>query len=109
MLRLYPVILDWLESLSPLIRSIERYDKSLADQLRRSSRGVCLNVAEGMGACGKCKTNSYRIALREMRESTAALDIAMRLEMIVDCSFDQLDRQQRIIGTLVKLAGFAKQ
>ncbi len=104
MLRVYPVILDWLESLSPVIRSIDSRDRHLADQLRRSSTSVCLNVAEGMGATGNVKRNSYRIALREMRESIAAVDIAERLDYVGVRSARTADRQGRIVGTLVKLA-----
>ena len=104
MLRIYPVILDWLETLSPVIRAIGRVDRGLADQLRRSSTAVALNVAEGMGATGRVKTNAYRVALREMREASAAIDVAGRLGYAKITGLAELDRQSRITGTLVKLA-----
>ena len=79
MLRIYAVILDWIATLPPIISSIGRHDPHLADQLRRSSTSVGLNVAEGMAATGRVKTNCYRVALREMREAVAAVQIAGRL------------------------------
>ena len=101
MLRIYAVVLDWLEAVAPVVATIEGRDRNLADQLRRSSTSVCLNLAEGYGAYGGSKRNAYRIALREMREAVAALDIARRLGFEVDVDED---RQSKIIGTLVKLA-----
>ena len=101
MLRIYPVILDWIASLPPVIRSIGEHDPNLADHLRRSSTAVGLNVAEGMGATGGSKTRSYRVALREMREAMAAIDIASRLAYV---THDSSDHEHRIIGTLVRLA-----
>ena len=104
MLRIYPVVLDWIESLSPVIKTIETRDRHLADQLRRSSTSVCLNLAEGMAADGASKRNCYRIALREMRESVAAVDIATRLAYVRPVDETRADRQARILGTLVRLA-----
>ncbi len=40
---------------------------------------VVLNTAEGMYARGRSRTHSYNIALREMRESHAALEVSVRL------------------------------
>jgi four helix bundle protein len=104
MLRIYPVILEWIATLPPMVRAIGASDPNLADQLRRSSTSVGLNVAEGMGAVGKAKTHCYRIALREMREAVAAVQIAGRLGYVAVLSPPDVDRQERIIATLVKLA-----
>lgn len=104
MLRIYTVILDWIGSLAPVIRSVRQHDKNLADQLRRCSTSVGLNTAEGMGATGGNKLNSYRVALREMREAVAAVEIATRLGYIDSIDRDAIDRQSRILGTLVMLA-----
>ena len=103
MLRIYPVVLDWVASLRPVIRSIGACDSNLADQLRRSSTSVVLNLAEGMGATGRSKTQAYRVALREMRESVAAIEIGVRLEYVGGTGAVDADRQDRIVGTLVRL------
>ena len=104
MLRIYPVALDWLSSLRPLITAIESCDRNLADHLRRSSTSVCLNLAEGMAATGRSKTQCYRVALREMREAVAAVEIASRLSYVDRLDDVSADRQSRIVGTLVRLA-----
>ena len=46
MLRIYPVTLDWLKALRPMIAQIARYDRELAKQLRCSSSSVVLNLGE---------------------------------------------------------------
>ena len=104
MLRIYPVILDWLDALEPVVRRVALCDRHLGDQLRRSSTSVALNVAEGMVGTGKAKTNAYRIATREMREALTALEIAIRRGYVETFSPDDEDRQQRIIATLIKLS-----
>ena len=104
MLVIYSVALDWIGGLVPVIRGVAEHDSNLADQLRRSSTSVCLNLAEGMGATGRVKLNCYRIALREMREAVAAVDIAGRLGYVGPLDERSADRQDRIVGTLVRLA-----
>ena len=104
MLRIYSVILDWIASLPTAIDHIAARDRNLADQLQRSSTSVVLNVAEGMGGMGRVKVNSYRIALREMRESIAAIDVATQLGYVRLLDHDALDRQDHILATLVRLA-----
>lgn len=55
----------------------------LADQLRRASTSVVLNIAEGAGEFSKpAKASFYRIARRSATESAAVLDVAVRLELI---------------------------
>ena len=104
MLVIYSVALDWIGGLAPVIRGVAEHDSNLADQLRRSSTSVCLNLAEGMGATGRVKLNCYRIALREMREAVAAIDIAGRFGYVKPLDQHLADRQDRIVGTLVRLA-----
>jgi four helix bundle protein len=104
MLRIYPVTLDWLEKLVPLIAQIGRHDRDLQRQLRRSSTSVVLNLGEGMYARVGNRTNSYAVSLREMRESYSALEIAVRLGYIKPLTADFDDLCHRIIGTLVRLA-----
>jgi four helix bundle protein len=86
------------------VARIARYDRDLAGQLRRASASVVLNLAEGMGARGGHRTNSYSVSLREMRESYAALEVAQRRRYIgkLEPAFEA--QCQRLIGTLVRLA-----
>ena len=62
-----------------------------------------VNTAEGMYARGKQRTASYNIALREMRESYAALEVSVLLRYLPPLRAELEDRIQRIIGTLYRL------
>ena len=104
MLRIQPVVIEWIRSLRPVVESVRRHDRHLADQLARSCVSVGLNLAEGAGACGGDKRRSYRIALREMRESTAAIEMACALGYAKPMNAGDDDRQERIVATLVRLA-----
>ena len=104
MLRIYPVALEWIEKLEPLIARIARGDRELATQLRRASALVVLNLAEGMGARGGHRTNAYGVSLREMRESYAALQVAQRRKLIGVVDAELEGQCQRLIGPLVRLA-----
>ena len=104
MLNIYPVILDFVSDIAALIPRIAHHDPDLARQLRRSSTSVVLNVAEGMSALGRSKTAAYNVALREMRESRAALDVALRLGYVPALCTSLEDRMQRILATLYRLS-----
>jgi four helix bundle protein len=103
MLRIYPVMLEWLELLAPLIARIARFDADLAKQIRRSSSSVILNTGEGMYSRGGHRTNAYGVALREMGETYAALQAAQVHGYIkaLEPAFEAKCRW--ILGTLVKL------
>ena len=103
MLRIYNVILDWLSELAPLIERIAHHDPDLARQLKRASRSVALNTAEGMYARGRTKTACYNTALREMREAYSALEIGVRLRYLRELTPPFEDRSRRILGTLHRL------
>ena len=82
MLRIYSDILTLLSALVPLIDKIGRHDPNLAKQLKRASRSVALNCAEGMYAQGGSRIAAYGVSLKEMRESYAGLEIGVRLHYI---------------------------
>ena len=102
MLRIYPVILEVLRGLRPLVRRIELRDRDLARQLRRCSASIALNVAEGMYSRGGNRTTRYHSALGSARETLACLEVAeARAYLSADVALTE--RLKRIIGTLVKL------
>ncbi len=104
MLRIYSVILSFVEDVAPLIGRIARSDPDLARQLRRASAAVVLNTAEGMYARGRSRQACYNVALREMRESYAALELSMRLGYVAPLRPDLERRISQILGTLVRLS-----
>ena len=103
MLRLYPIILSFIEEVALLVPRIAHHDPDLARQLRRSSASVALNCSEGMYARGRSRTACYNIALREMRESYAVLEVAVRLGYLPSLRAELEQSSQQILGTLYRL------
>ena len=104
MLNIYSVILTFVADIAELTPRIAHHDPDLARQLRRASSSVALNCAEGMYARGRSRTAAYNIALREMRESYAALEVSVRLRYLPPLRTDLEDRIQRILATLYRLS-----
>lgn len=102
MLRIYPVILEMLRELRPVLAAIERRDGDLARQLRRAAPSVALNTAEGMGSRAGHRTERYGTALGSARETLACLDVAEALYGIVAAP-SLRQRLDHIVGTLVRL------
>src|SRR5690349_6944964 len=104
MLHIYPVILSFVADVALLIPRIAHHDPDLARQLRRASSAVVLNTSEGMYARGRSRMACYNIALREMRESYAALEVSVLLGYLPPLEETLAHRVQRILGTLYRLS-----
>jgi len=104
MLNIYPVILSFVADVAELTPRIAHQDPDLARQLRRASSSVALNCAEAMYARGRSRTACFNTALREMRESYAALEVSVLLHYLPPLRAEFDDRIQRIIGTLYRLS-----
>jgi four helix bundle protein len=104
MLRIYPVMLEAMRSIRPLLARLERRDADLARQMRRAAASVTLNMAEGMYSRGKNRAARYHTALGSARETLACVEVAEAMHGIeLDAGLvRQLDI---VIGTLVRLAG----
>ena len=104
MLRIYPVIVEMLRGLAPVMREIERRDADLARQMRRASASVALNVGEGMGSFDGNKRLRYRSALGSMRETATCVDVAVAMGYLGEIDGDLAKRMHAVTGTLVRLA-----
>ena len=105
MLRIYPVLLDLIRSLRPLVRLLERRDADLARQFRRALTSAPLNVAEGSYNRGKNRPARYHTALGSLREALACLEVAAALGYLPAVEPQLRRRFDHIIGTLVRLVG----
>jgi len=103
MLRIYPVVLEVIQQLRPLLVVIERKDRDLGRQLRRASASVALNLAEGMYSRGQNRAARYHNALGSARETLACLEVAHALGYVGALDAELAACFHRIVGTLVRL------
>ncbi|HWB73882.1 MAG TPA: four helix bundle protein [Nannocystaceae bacterium] len=103
MLTIYPVILETIEMLRPMMGRIDRHDRDLGRQLRRAASSIALGVAEGMYSRGRNRAARYHTALGSARETMACLEVAVAMGYFEHPDAIVLDRLGRIIGTLVRL------
>ena len=82
---------------------IARFDRDQAQQLRRSSVSVVLNIAEGTGTRAGRRRQSYEIALGEARETLANLEAAAAVGYVPKINAATRSRFDHVIGTLVRL------
>lgn len=88
--------------LTVLLPKDERF--ALADQLKRSSTSVVLNIAEGTGALGDKEFRAYlRNALKSLYETVAGLTIAERLFKVdILNALKKCDQVGKEINALIK-------
>ncbi len=103
MLRIYPVLLDLVRSLRPLLQQLERHDPDLARQCRRALTSAPLNTAEGSYSRGKNRAARYHTALGSLREVQACFEVAEALGYMPELDAALRARLDRVIGTLVRV------
>ena len=83
-LQAYGVAREFVAIAGELLAGLPRGESSLADQLRRASDSVLLNLAEGAGRrAGRDKARYFVIARGSATECVAILDI-LRLRQLAD-------------------------
>ena len=102
MLSIYPVYLQLIRDLRPLVAQIRLHDRNLAVQIDDASSSVVLNLAEGSGARAGRRTNAYGISLSETRETLAGLELAEARGFIRGIDDAMRAKFEHIIGTLVR-------
>lgn len=73
----YEVSLELIGALRPIVPIIERYDRDLADQVRRAGSSVVLNLAEGNKSAKGNRQKHFAIAHGSASEVRAALQTAV--------------------------------
>jgi four helix bundle protein len=105
MLRIYPILLELVRSVRPLVRELERRDPDLARQCKRALSSAPLNVAEGSYSRGQNRAARYHTALGSLREVLACFEVAAALGYLPDVEPLLRRRFDHVLGTLVRLAG----
>ncbi len=102
MLKIYPVVLELVCALRPVLDEIERRDSNLGVQMRRALTSVPLNIAEGSYSRGKNRFARYHTAAGSMREVLSCTETATALGYCDPLSADLVDRIDHVLGVLVK-------
>jgi len=98
MLVAYEVSLDLIRSIRPIIETLAARDNDLADQLRRASSSVCLNIAEGSRRTKGDPRRFYAYASGSAMEVKAALDVADAWGLL-----ESADEPRRLLDRLLGL------
>ena len=70
------VALQMVVAIRPVLAQIAHQDRSLAEQLRRSSSSVVLNIGEGARSCGRNETVRFHSAAGSANETRVGLALA---------------------------------
>jgi four helix bundle protein len=102
-LKIYPVVLELVRRLSPLVRVLRARSSVLGDQMERALISMPLNVAEGAYSRGKNRQVRFQSVAASARETLACLETAEAMGFIgpIDAELGALFH--RVIGTLVRL------
>ena len=68
--------LEAIKAMQPLLGNIRRQDAKLADQLRRASQSMHLNIAEAQGVRDGNRRLRFLTAFGSCQETMAALELA---------------------------------
>jgi four helix bundle protein len=102
-LEIYPVVLDLVRRLAPVVRVLRGRSPALANQMERALISIPLNVAEGAYSRGRNRHTRYQSALASARETLACLETAEAMGFIRPLSRELAGLFHRVIGTLVRL------
>ena len=102
-LLIYPVTIEVVRGVRPLIQQIKREDPNLADQLRRAVTSVPLNVSEGAYSQGRnCRARFFN-ALGSAGEVRACLDVGEAMEYVETVDPALRDKLDHVIATVYRL------
>jgi four helix bundle protein len=104
MLKIYPVVLELVREVAPVLRVVRARSAALGDQMERALISVPLNVAEGDYSRGRNQQARFQFAAGSARETLACLETAEVMGFIGALSPELRARFDHVIGTLVRLA-----
>ena len=104
MLRIYNDSLLVAADAADVAHRIGRKDPDLARQLRRAAASIVLNIAEGSCSQGLNRRARYFNALGSARETLACIEVSLAMKLIASHDNDAIDRINKVIATLVRLA-----
>lgn len=84
MLEAYVVAQDLIASLVPLMPTITRHDKKLAEQMKEAANSILLNIGEGQYRAGGDRLHHFRIAQGSTGEVRSCLDAARAWQLRID-------------------------
>jgi four helix bundle protein len=100
-LDVYQVAVRFLPLAASIAGSLPSRYTGLADQLRRASISISLNIAEGSGkSSGPDQRRFYAMARGSAMECAAILDASVALNLVEAC---QNDLAEQLPGRLVKM------
>jgi four helix bundle protein len=102
-LNIYPVVLELVRRLQPVLRVLRQRSPALAQQMGRALISVPLNTAEGAYSRGKKRQARFQSAAASARETLACLETAEAMGFIGPIDAELAALFHRVIGTLVRL------
>ena len=102
-LEIYPVILELVRRLAPVVRVLRTRSAALGDQMERALVSIPLNVAEGAYSRGKNRQARFQSAAASARETLACLETAEAMGFVSPMDPELAALFHRVIGTLVRL------
>jgi four helix bundle protein len=102
-LKIYPVVLDLVRRLAPVIRVLRARSSVLAEQMERALVSIPLNMAEGAYSRGRNRQARFQSAAASARETLVCLETAEAMGFIGPLDPELGALFDRVIGTLVRL------
>jgi four helix bundle protein len=102
-LKIYPVVIEWVRRLAPVLPLLRARSSNLGDQFERALISVPLNLAEGAYSRGRNRQARYQSACASAREALACWETAQALGWVGPLDAELSGLFQRVIGTLVRL------
>jgi len=95
------VAFEMIVAVKPLVDTIAKQDRSLADQIRRAASSVVLNIAEGVHSQGRIAITRFHSAAGSASETRVGLRLAEAWGYLRPGQLSQVDaRLDRILALL---------